>query len=76
MREMRRCPVCGTLNERNYYDMEFGICEDHYFCYHCSYFLDMAYSSYHEGIGDEYPKEYEKKVEQLGLEIVPQEAIP
>ena len=76
MTYMQKCPVCGTLNERDIWYMEIGICEDHYFCRRCSYFSDMAYSSYYIGIGDDYPKEYEDKVRELGLKVVPQEAIP
>ena len=77
MISMQNCPVCGTLNERDVSTMfGIGICEDHYFCRRCSYFSDMAYSSYYVGIGDDYPKEYEDKVRELGLDVVPQEAIP
>ena len=76
MIKMQNCPVCGTLNERDISSIyEVGICEDHYFCRRCSYFCTMAYSPYYEGIGDDYPKEYEDKVRELGLNVVPQEAI-
>ena len=39
------CPVCGTENERIVItEAGIGAVEDHYFCPHCGYSEQMAYS--------------------------------
>lgn len=63
MNEQLKCPVCGTVNTRTYDTIEVGLCEDHYFCKHCGYFYELAYSPAYEGIC--YPVNIFKRLKMI-----------
>ena len=56
-----RCPICSTINKREYYTEDYSIVEEHYFCNNCGYFFEMSYSPFREGIDTMYGTEEDRK---------------
>ena len=50
MKSEMKCPICGKINEREYFCEEVGLVEDYYGCTRCGQGYEMCYSSPHEYI--------------------------
>lgn len=71
------CPVCGEkIPYEAYYEEPVGLVEFHVNCPNCGYFAEMCYSPVYEGICEGFDLQYKDRVEELGLDIVPEEFVP
>lgn len=83
MKQTEKCLVCGQENIRTYYTEDgVGLVEDYYYCSHCGYFYQMAYSPLTEGVTkaedltpDEVEQIYGKRIKELDLSYVDEQTI-
>ena len=72
-----KCPVCGTeIPYTVYYEEPAGLVELHTCCPNCGYFAEKCYSPTYEGICEGFDPQYKDRVEELGLNIVPEDQVP
>ncbi len=73
----KTCPVCGKEHDVTVFsEYPVGIVEYHFYCDRCTYFEEMCYSPVSSGISDNYPPEYKDIVDELELNVYPEELIP
>lgn len=71
-----KCPVCGEEILYEAYYEEVGLVELHVYCPNCGYFAEKCYSPTYEGICEGFDPQYKDRVEELGLNIVPEDQVP
>lgn len=86
MKDIMKCPICDSENERTYYTEDIGLAEEYYNCENCGYFIHMCYSSPVKGImilggtkedverKKKLAEKYKDKIREANLVINPEEA--
>lgn len=71
------CPVCAKEHDvLSWSEYGIGTVEFHMYCDRCGYFAEKCYSPVYEGICEGFPEQYADRVRELGLDVVPMDAVP